>query len=569
MDTLDIFYRAFKAFKENTATDVLLSRSKKVVQSKNEKDKQNVIVYVSTCTIEEDWVLRIEAGIDYIAKAIKEERQFIRNDGEILPIEKVRKTSKASIEDLAKHSNYITHEPMEDAASDVVPDKLLVVQKEHDFTIYENRVVYALLVYLRDFINSRLTVIKEITNTYEAHAFMHQNIELGNSKLHVDFKIDDVRKNDPILVGKNSCKEIIDRLDELLTKVLILLKTPLMIEVSKVDMISLPLIKTNVLKMNHNFRECASLFEYLIAYDKPGYTVTKEEKELGPLALDIVNDYVEDVLLYSFITYMYGNDLEEDLKKRYFEDEEARKRKQEDELIERANRIKIKAKLDDITLDDLLLTLDEAKRVLEKRAESLEENLKQMEADHKKEIVEVRKGYEERIDNLKLEHEDHINELNLEHEKNKEELKADHQNKMNELANSYEDKINELKEQFMKEKEEAIVDMRNRMNEALQEKEEALKVKEETEKENSELRARNIALENSISRKDPSEYTSKERFDQLEKDKKSFENFYKRAWEETKKAIRKENLKIDKSKKKKDKAKEEPVVEEEKDGGEE
>ena len=88
----------------------------------------------------------------------------IRSEGDVLPIEKVRKTTVSSIQDLAKHSNYITHEGMEDGPTDIMPDKLLVVTKENDFAVYENKVVYACLMYLKDFVSSRLTKIKNETN---------------------------------------------------------------------------------------------------------------------------------------------------------------------------------------------------------------------------------------------------------------------------------------------------------------------------------------------------------------------------------------------------------------------
>ena len=605
MTSLDLFYRAFKTYKEITVTDVSLSRSKKVIQNKNSNETQNLTVYVSTCTIEEDWVNEVERGIEFIVKAIKEERQFIRNDGEVLPIEKVRRTSKASIEDLAKHSNYITHEAMEGATTDVVPDKLLVVQKEHDFAVYENRVVYTLLMYLRDFISSRLTVIKDITNTYKADAFIKQNIELGNTKLDIDFSLHDVRKNDPILMEKNSCKDIIARLDEVLSKVLILLKTPLMIEVSKSDMVSLPIVKTNVLKMNRNFRECVALFEYLLSYNKPGYLITTEEKDFAPFALDMVGDYAENVMLFSFINYMYGNSLEEQLKEEFYKEEERRKKQEEEELLERANRIRLKAKMDDKTINEYLIILEEAYRILEKNNEALKEEMKQMEIKHQKEVADLHKMYQDRIDTLKEEHQKEIEELTAKHqaeitrmneeferekqdikdkaeeEKNRiiEEARTEKENLVNSyeeelstvrsnareeresLISKYEEEIETIKTNAKEEKDAAIVDMRTRMEEAVDNEKTMKEERKVAVKENSELRARIIALENSNGRQDVSKYTGKAAFDQLEKDKKAFNEFYERAWKAAKESIRKNTLKIDKTKRKDRKKNEEKVEE--------
>ena len=57
-----------------------------------------------------------------------------------------------------------------------------------------------------------------------------------------------------------------------------LLETPLMQEVSKVDMVRRPIVKTNVLKMNKNFKEALALFDFIVAYEEPGYLIKTIEK---------------------------------------------------------------------------------------------------------------------------------------------------------------------------------------------------------------------------------------------------------------------------------------------------
>ena len=46
--------------------------------------------------------------INEVCKAIKMERQFIRSQGEVVDIEKVKIVSRDSVEHLARHSNMIT-----------------------------------------------------------------------------------------------------------------------------------------------------------------------------------------------------------------------------------------------------------------------------------------------------------------------------------------------------------------------------------------------------------------------------------------------------------------------------
>ena len=59
-----------------------------------------------------------------------------------------------------------------------------------------------------------------------------------------------------------------------------------------------------------------------------------------------------------------------------------------------------------------------------------------------------------------------------------------------------------------------------------------------------------------------SSYVGKEAFDQLERDKKAFNEFYDRAWKAAKESIRKNTIKIDKTKRKDRKKLEEEKKEE-------
>ena len=109
MKNLDTLYEAYQNYKKLCIVDNDTPRFLRSYMSNKDRDSEDIMTVFSVCHIEQDWVEAIEVGLPFIEKAIKEERQFIRNDGEVLPIEKIRKTSKDSIQDLAKHANYITH----------------------------------------------------------------------------------------------------------------------------------------------------------------------------------------------------------------------------------------------------------------------------------------------------------------------------------------------------------------------------------------------------------------------------------------------------------------------------
>ena len=156
MSHLDVYFRAFKELRKETLDEASCVRKRKAIaQANTEADKLEATKYL--VSIQDDWITAIEEGLSFVEKAVAEERQFIRSDGEVVPIEKVKKISKDSVEHLAKHSDMITRLPEEGA--DVVPDKLYMVEKLSDYAVYENRFLYMMLRYISDFIKDRKSVV--------------------------------------------------------------------------------------------------------------------------------------------------------------------------------------------------------------------------------------------------------------------------------------------------------------------------------------------------------------------------------------------------------------------------
>ena len=60
--------------------------------------------------------------------------------------------------------------------------------------------------------------------------------------------------------------DAIGRMHDALHFVSVLLATPLMQELAKVPLLSPPITKTNVLRMNTHFKAAVDLYEYLSAY---------------------------------------------------------------------------------------------------------------------------------------------------------------------------------------------------------------------------------------------------------------------------------------------------------------
>ena len=549
MKNLDTLYEAYQNYKKLCIVDNDTARFLRAYMNVKDRDSEDVSAVFSVCHIEQDWVEAIEVGLPFFEKAIKEERQFIRNDGEVLPIEKIRKTSKASIQDLAKHANYITHEAPEDAETEVLPDKMLMIQKESDFAIYENRVLYAGLMYLKDFVASRLVEIKETTNTYLVKQHINKLIDMGARKINIDLKFDESRVNDPLLTEKNQEKDVIDRLDEILTNILALLKTPLMREVSKVEMVSRPISKTNILKMNRNFRESLACFEYIANYQGKGFSIEHVEKSLIPYTKQMNEAYTENLIMLSFLNYMFTNDLSQELKDDYEEILKKRELQKENEILAKLRDFHATAEQKEQTINEFLILFEQGYRILEERNDALTAQAKENEVKHQKEIVE-----------LKQEHEDEMNKLKKEQDAIIAEIEQENASRIADIEKAKQDEMAKFRE-------ESAIELQNYKDQfkdhiAEMEKENA-EIKSHYQEQNEKIaQLETEVLNNRAAKGDtsPIDYNSEDAFDRLEKLKEDFDAFFNKAWKEAKKQIRKDII-FKKRKKGKKGEEPEPVIE--------
>lgn len=462
MKQLDVYYRALLEYREQTQQNkACASDSRAVIKANTDLDA--VVLTRKHCIVEEDWVDAIEEGLKYVAKAIAEERQFIHSNGETLPIEKIKNVSKDSVVHLAKHSNLITREI---PGQDIIPDQLYTVEKLSDYAVYENKFLYLLLCYLRDFITIRYNKILELSNTYHGTMTMNKVVKTANRTIKYSVNLAEEKRDDDYLKETNQAKDIISRIDLLLKTVIAFLSTPLMQFVSKAPMIKPPITKTNVLKMNNNFKQSLNLYGYIVAYDRDGYTVETEVKEISPFSDELAEEMSETILLSSFITYEHSLGIEAQLKRNYELEQQRRKERELEEFREKLQAARLKVQKSEMSMEEYILMLEKHIRALEKKAKELDkvkaelaetqallqkatEENEELKANLERTINELeaeKLRYITDMAALKLAHEEEIKSLVTEYEDKISEIIETHKNEMRDLSEKYENRIAEINE---------------------------------------------------------------------------------------------------------------------------
>lgn len=551
MNDLDIYYRALLDYRTVTQENRNCVNFRHAI-SRADADQDQILITRNICTVDEDWIQAIEEGLVFVEKAIKEERQFIYSEGEVLEIEKVKHFSSESVRHLAKHSNLITREQEGD---NIIPDKLYSVERLSDYAVYENRFLYMLLCYLRDFITIRYNKILDLSNKYDGSLQMDKQIDLPKQKMSFSIQMHDERRDDNFLREHNTAQTAIDRIDLILKTVLAFLATPLMEMTGKAPMLQPPITKTNVLKMDNNFKGAVALYDFIIAYDKPGYTVDSHRVELSPFADALSDEMSEAVALVSFLTYAHGLDLRSVLKQEY-DAEEARRRDAEiKKAQQQSESLKRRLAANQIDPEEYIASLEKQIKLLEKENRQLEPmrtQLQQLSDTNTQLTVHLdaakleNKSLHAKLDGFEREMQLQLDALKEAHSEQLHQLIVTHEGEVKALEQACQERIAQLNTQ-MQELEQQLLQQLQTANEELastQQKLEKLLHDYDILAEEKLLclaRIKAVRLEHgeNINEED---FTEQEKFEQLEKEFEIFAKFYRSNWNKTKKKIRQQLL---------------------------
>lgn len=576
MKLLDYYFQAFRKYREITNKNKSLA-SDRQLYIKSNPNLDSFIVKKYHIEIEQSWLDEIDANLEFIDNAIREDRQFIQSKGEVVPIEKVKKVSRESVVHLAKHSDLITH-VNKDNPNDIIPDKIYMTEKLADYQVYENRFLYKVVLYLKEFISLRYSNINKLRSTYICDFKSSKEFVSKHREFKLDINFHDLNYQNEYPLPNASIDKALKKMEDLLEIVEMYLNTPLLKEVSKSPIIKDPIVKTNVLRMDNNFVHIVSFYDYLTGYSGLGYNCEEIVNTYTPYTNIMADELSEVFTLLSFLTNMYGNQIEELLENNYLLEEQRLKKEESDALALRIKRLK--KNLDDPkTLNDYILALEDRNKYLESRdllALDLEKENANLKIDNNTILAEQKiladriKNYEKEIEELNLNHKIELDELNKKHneeivelntqnasqienitneyESNILDLKNNHINELSCLEDTYKEKILDLdinSKKIISEKEIEIENLNNDYKDKLNSLENnllltqtkldlAIKDKEQIQLEYDAYRVSNGALKPSV------ELSNEERFTELEKEYDSFKKFFKEQWKITKKEIKKE-----------------------------
>lgn len=440
------YYRSYKYMQDMLKSDFTHNYIEEALKDGDE-GKDSIFGKTNEKVIDMDWVIAIEETLPYIQKAIDEQRRFIKQAENVVRIKKAK--------------------------------KILTVEREEGFAIYENRVLLTLIHKALMFVDDKYSKMKDVPNDSYNKITMNRHLELNQQKL--DFSVNYVNENHESLAEDLDVEDIeslsdFDRIRRIRQGLNECLATPLMKEIAKEPQVKPPLTQTNLLKENPNFKKAVELWSFLDTYKKKGFELVGEEYN-GKMTDENKEDVYLAMEFQHFMMSITTNPaLRKMLQEKYEEEnalakEEAdRPEKVKEMVLEAQTEAVHKEEIEKLTAEitELKQKIAEQKQKLEEQAniiktqegkiaalenerESHAKQVEQMNADFAEKTRIAEENFANRLsakqkefDDAQTAHNEYVTKLNTDNANKIAELNTNHSNEVAQLKSDYENRIDTI-----------------------------------------------------------------------------------------------------------------------------
>lgn len=247
-------------------------------------------------TYSADFIVEIENVLPSLENIVNDPQRFIKEEAEVVGIEKARKITYRSVEHMAKHSENIR---TVESNGKIEPRKVLNMYIDDELTIYENRFIMTLVRRLQMFIELRYKYISEHSDTRNSDVVtMSSEVKIGDAVYQYETKMKIIVPSDD--AGHRAANEdLLNRLVALRKRVAFLATSRFMLEMRKVMPITDPVQQTNIMRLNYDYQNAYRLWTFINRYDVLGidYKFTQSK-------VDFDNEYITKLMMNSVGAYL-------------------------------------------------------------------------------------------------------------------------------------------------------------------------------------------------------------------------------------------------------------------------
>jgi hypothetical protein len=242
------------------------------------------------------WVDALEEAFPHLDRIVKNPRNFIKQEGDVVIAALAKRVTPASIAHLASHTQFIRK--VNDDGS-IEPEKILSVNTEEDFQIYENRFVMTLIKKVTEFVMRRYTYIMTHIDTRDSEVLViHSVSQWKDITFEVDNRVKISRPSREPDEKKNA--EILARIKKIRGQLDYYNKSIFMKNLENARPVRNPIQQTNLIVKHPDYKAAYKLWRFIDKYDRLGvsFSVNEADHEFT----DKYADEVYSLVLGSILT---------------------------------------------------------------------------------------------------------------------------------------------------------------------------------------------------------------------------------------------------------------------------
>ncbi len=290
----------------------------------------------------------IESVYPAMLKIMRNPKKTIRYDEEVVAVEKAKKVNSQTVRHLSSHTQLIKEITK---AGDVIPSKVLTTYAEEELAIYENRFIKSLVRRCEMFLERRYEVMKVSLESFATDRLNVSN-EFLMSGQKVTVNLDISIKSD-LTTNVEATKAQYERLLNVREMIQGLKGTEFMRALAKAREVLPPIMKTNIILHNPDFKLCYGLWLYLDRVDGISNDVEIKEKSYK-FGQKFEHD-VNEVMALALTTFIKNRDIEGIYYNKNLQTVKAPKPQQNENIELEMNFGADNKKLEDYTMNQILL----------------------------------------------------------------------------------------------------------------------------------------------------------------------------------------------------------------------
>ena len=242
-----------------------------------------------------DWINTVEDALDKIDNIVRNPKSFIKEDQEVVPIEKAKRTGYEAVKHLSSHSQFVK-EVTPDGL--IRPSKILTSERNIDYAIYENRFVKTLLLKLVPFVEKRYDALVKLMNSdYFNKMNSRSSFNFNGTDVEYELNMSIHRKiTDGDKAEHNEL--LLERAKIVRQRVMGFYTSEFMANLSSAREVFPPIQRTNILMKEPNYHKCYQLWTYISEQGEFKYEIDVKEAEV-----DFSKEYKDQIKHLTLLAY--------------------------------------------------------------------------------------------------------------------------------------------------------------------------------------------------------------------------------------------------------------------------